>query len=113
MIYTGNIIEYPYKGAFYEEVEDMSLPLTERESRLLPVFETECDILENAKTETPALISSFSVYFPFDISETLPIRRGMMFKGDMCGQEVAGTVLNVVVSQLGGVVAYVKDYSVE
>lgn len=77
------------------------------------VFETDCDVQETSKAANPVLVATFSVFFPFDMSKSVPVVRGMGFEASVCGQTVRGEVLNVVPSTLGGVVAYVKDYEAE
>lgn len=116
MAYTKrmSVKEYPYCGTFSHIVEDTTLPLDQREQAEVEVYATECDIQEVSKAMNPALIATFSVFFPYDIhSSDCPVQRGMQFKGNMCGIEVKGIVTNVVASQLNGIVAYVKDYEVD
>ena len=106
---------FPYTGRFYKHVEpDYSLPLDERdEDEDELVLETECDIQEVSKAANPVLIATFSVFFPWDVSVDLPLVRGMRFVGMMNSIQVEGMITNVVVSQLDGVVVYVKDYYAE
>lgn len=105
------VVDYPYFGQFFEKAEpDYSKPLDEREYLDRPVYETICDIQEVSKAANPVLIATFSVFMPFDETKEVPIRRGMRFSGSMGGIDVSGMVTNVVLSQLGGIVAYVKDY---
>lgn len=113
MGYVGSIQRYPYHGVFSKETSDVSVPLTERKLELVPVFETECDIQEVSKANNPLLIGTFAIFFPFDVSGSIPVFRGMHFSSEMCGQTISGEVVNVVPSQLNGVVAYVKDYEAE
>lgn len=107
------MVRYPYRGTFYRETQDVSAPLTERETGRTAVFETDCDIQETSKANNPLLIGTFSIFFPLDVSGGVPVFRGMWFSADVCGQTVSGEVVNVVPSQLDGVVAYVKDYEAE
>lgn len=107
------VTDYPYKGAFYSMEEDLSLPLDEREVVDTLVYETVCDIQEVSKAANPILIATFSVFFPHDVTKPIPIRRGMKFVGDMNGMSIEGMITNVVLSQIGGIVAYVKDYYAE
>lgn len=114
MAYTkrSRVVDYPYSGQFFEMTEpDYTKPLDERsvDGEQL-VYETVCDIQEVSKAANPVLIATFSVFMPFDPSGTVPIRRGMRFSGSMGGVDVSGLVTNVVLSQVGGLVAYVKDY---
>lgn len=113
MILRRNITDYPYEGTFYTTETDVDVPLTEREAVQIPVLQTRCDIQEVSKAANPAFIATFSVFFPFNVEQRLLVRRGMGFRGNMCGMIVEGQVTNVVVSQLGGCVAYVKDYEVD
>lgn len=109
----GEERDYPYYGRFFTTESDMDAPLLEREEKEVTVYETACDIQEVSKAANPALIATFSIFFPFDIENELPVRRGMGFSGDMNGMEVRGQVTNVVLSQLNGCVAYVKDYDID
>ena len=107
----GSVIDDPYCGAFYTQAEeDLSKPLDERDIESVLVWKTCCDIQEVSKAANPVLIATFSVYMPFDPSKPIPIQRGMEFRGKMGTIDVSGMVTNVVLSQVGGLVAYVKDY---
>lgn len=109
-----HVIDYPYYGYFYQrDPEDTSKPLDQREQTETLVFETECDIQEVSKAANPVLIATFSVFFPFDSEDDIPIRRGMKFQGSMKGIDISGMVTNVVYSQLKGVVCYCKDYDAD
>lgn len=112
MYYRRNEVkDYPYYGYFYDMAQqDLRVPLDQRSIDEALVYESECDIQEVSKANNPVLIATFSVYLPFDVNKTIPIRRGMAFKGDMNGIDVSGEITNVVLSQLGGLVVYVKDY---
>ena len=105
------VIDYPYFGQFFEKAEpDYTIPLDQREYGDVLVYETVCDIQEVSKAANPVLIATFSVFMPFDPEKEVPLHRGMSFKGSMGGVDVSGMVTNVVLSQVGGIVAYVKDY---
>ncbi|MBO7684819.1 MAG: hypothetical protein J6Y20_04630 [Lachnospiraceae bacterium] len=105
------VVDYPYFGQFFEKAEpDLTVPLDQREIVERLVWETKCDIQEVSKAANPVLIATFSVFMPFDPNEDIPIRRGMSFSGKMGNIDVSGMVTNVVLSQVGGLVAYVKDY---
>lgn len=105
------IEEYPYFGRFYNLSDpDYSVPLDQREACEELVYETECDIQEVSKANNPVLIATFSVFMPFDVGGSVKIRRGMRFESDMNGVIINGEITNVVVSRIGGIVAYVKDY---
>lgn len=107
-------IDFPYAGSFYKMLPpDLTLPLDQRECREELVWETPCDIQEVSKAANPVLIASFSIFMPFDRDEQIPIRRGMSFRSNINGIDIAGMVTNVVLSQLGGLVAYVKDYDAD
>ena len=108
------IKDYPYYGYFYEKCKpDLSLPLDQREQQERLVYESECDIQEVSKKQNPVLIATFSVFMPYNSDENIPIQRGMRFQGSMKGIDVSGEIINVVYSQLGGIVAYVKDYDTD
>lgn len=105
------VVDYPYFGQFFEKAEpDLSKPLDERTIEDVLVYETKCDIQEVSKANNPVLIATFSVFMPFDHTKEVPIRRGLKFEGSMGGIDVSGEVTNVVLSQVDGIVAYVKDY---
>lgn len=104
---------YPNRGRFFRVEQDYSKPLMERTPEEITVLETECDIQEVSKAANPVLIATFSIFFPFDIESEMPVNRGMGFEGEMNGLTIRGQVTNVVVSQLGGAVAYVKDYDTD
>ena len=107
-----NISPYPFKGTFYTKGTSMGgddlfdEPTTE-ETILL---EIDCDITETSRAfAAGAITASYDVYFPFDfVSGTLNINRGVMFKADMNGVEIIGTVISIGTSQLGGVHVYIK-----
>lgn len=108
------VIDYPYMGRFYRMGQpDLSVPLDERECEEELVWETVCDIQEVSKAANPVLIATFSIFMPFDLDAEIPIRRGMSFRSNTNGIDIAGMVTNVVLSQLGGLVAYVKDYDAD
>lgn len=105
------VIDYPYCGAFYrQKAEDLSKPLDQRDIDSELVWKTCCDIQEVSKAANPLLIATFSIFMPFDPNDEIPIERGMEFRGKMGNIEINGMVTNVVLSQVGGLVAYVKDY---
>lgn len=113
MAYKGitSVRDYPYTGAFYDQAaEDLTVPLDQRDIEGTLVWETVCDIQEVSKAANPVLIATFSVFMPFNPCCEIPIRRGMEFRGKMGNIDVSGMVTNVVLSQIGGLVAYVKDY---
>lgn len=110
----SRVVDYPYRGAFYEQKEpDLTVPLDQRDIESVLVWETVCDIQEVSKAANPVLIATFSVFMPFCPKCDIPIRRGMEFRGRMGNIDVSGMVTNVVLSQVGGLVAYVKDYDAD
>ena len=110
----SRVVDYPYKGQFYEMAEqDLSLPLDQRDIEGALVWETVCDIQEVSKAANPVLIATFSVFMPFNPCCEIPIHRGMEFRGKMGNIDVSGMVTNVILSQVGGLVAYVKDYDAD
>lgn len=103
--------DFPYCGAFYrQKAEDLTVPLDQRDIESELVWRTCCDIQEVSKAANPALIATFSVFMPFNPEDPIPIQRGMEFRGSMGNIDVSGMVTNVILSQVGGLVAYVKDY---
>lgn len=108
-----DIIEFPYKGAFYDVTVDEDLPLDQQVDMEVCVFETICDIQKTAKLGNGGLLgASYTVYFPLELNEEatgsidkykdVKIRRGMTFRGEAYGYTYEGTVEIVRVSQLGG-----------
>jgi hypothetical protein len=109
-----SIKDYPYIGRFYKvDAPDTTVPLDQRTETETLVFESECDIQEVSKANNPVLIATFAVYLPYESDEPILLRRGMRFEGDMKGIDVSGEITNVVYSQLGGIVVYVKDYDAD
>ena len=104
-------MDYPYFGQFFEKGKpDLTKPLDQRDVTDVLVYETKCDIQEVSKAANPVLIATFSIFMPFDARNDVPIKRGLKFCGSMGGVDVTGLVTNVVLSQVDGLVAYVKDY---
>lgn len=105
--------EYPFNGSFYTYGVDESKPLEEQHDEEILVLETECDIQEVTNSDSGGNITaSFEVFFPFDKSEGIAIKRGMIFKGNMYGLDVNGEVVGVFPTQLGGCTCYIKDRDV-
>jgi hypothetical protein len=111
--------EYPFRGAFYEQSVDTSLPLNEQTSVDTLILETKCDIQRTSKLNNAGLLAaSYTVYWPLEVNPfsvdstdrfmPIQIRRGMIFKGTMYGYSVEGTVEIVRPSQLGGCSCDVK-----
>jgi hypothetical protein len=116
------LVEYPYKGAFYTVTIDTSLPLIDQVEEEVLVFETVCDIQRTAKLHNGNLLgANYTVYFPLEknpdatgtIDAFMPIkiRRGMIFKGEFYGYEVSGQVEIIRPSQLGGCSCDIKIIS--
>ena len=57
--------------------------------------------------------ATFGIYFPINKEEDIKIRRGDSFQGSIYGMLVEGEVTGVFPSQLGGCVAYVKEFDAE
>lgn len=104
--------KYPFKGHFYTYETPEDVPLDERLPQKKVVFETECDIQENARLHNGTLLGAdYTVYFPLELnpdatgSEDMygPIKviRGMRFSGTAYGYTVEGEVEIVRPSQLG------------
>lgn len=107
------LVEYPFKGAFYEYGVDDSKPLDEQVEEETLVLERECDIIHASQSDSGNLKSFFKVYLPFDKdNETVRIKSGMTFKGNAYGLVVNGTVFSVAPSQLGGIECYIEDLDV-
>lgn len=103
------IQEYPFTGSFYRQSEvDSAVPLNERESDDELVFVTSCDIQEASHTMSRDFIeASYAIYFPFD--GIVLVKRGDLFRGEMYGMDIIGTVIGVFPSQLGGCKVYIKS----
>lgn len=108
------LVEYPFRGAFYEYGVDDSKPLDEQIEEEVLVLERECDIIHASQSDSGGNLKSFfKVYLPFDKdADTVKIKRGMIFKGEAYGLVVNGTVFSVAPSQLGGIECYVEDLDV-
>lgn len=105
--------EYPFEGAFYSYSEDENAPLEEQVEAETLVLPTKCDIQAAEKSDVNGNITqSFNVYFPFDKSIGVLVKRGMIFKGSIYGMSVNGRVMNVSPSQLGGCSCSIKDLDV-
>lgn len=95
----NGIIEYPHKGKFYKIGFDDSKPLDEQTEEEIEIFSTIIDMSDGTSLNT----DTFSIYFPFDYKkETILIKEGDLFKGDIYGMEERGRVIGVYPSQLGG-----------
>jgi len=107
------IQEYPFTGSFYRQTDgDVSVPLNERESSEELVLTTVCDIQEASHSMSRDFIeASYAVYFPFD--GIVLVRRSDLFRGEMYGMDIIGTVIGVFPSQLGGCKVYIKSLEEE
>lgn len=113
MIDRTLIEEYPFDGEFYEMTVDTSLPPSQRVETEVVLLSTECDIQEAQKGESDgATNAKFNVYYPFDKTKGVNIRRGVSFRGSMYGVKVEGKVIGLFPSQLGGCGCYIGDTSV-
>lgn len=112
MVVDNNPIEeYPFDGVFYDSFIDESKPLDEREEEEVIILETKCDIQEaNAKVAGGLINATFNVYFPFDKSVGVPVRKGHSFRGNFYGVSVNGRVIGVFPTQIGGCECYITDY---
>jgi predicted amino acid-binding ACT domain protein len=102
----NSIQEYPYTGEFYvnEETisEDGDLLSEETTTTERVILSTECDIQEASKVYTQGtLTADYNVFFPLDANGTTAVRKGMLFRGEMQGINVNGTVLGIFPSSLG------------
>lgn len=113
MIDRTLIEEYPFDGEFYEMTVDASLPPSQQVETEVVLLSTKCDIQEAQKTENDGATSAkFNVYYPFDKTKGVNIRRGVSFRGSMYGVRVEGKVIGVFPTQLGGCGCYIGDMSV-
>lgn len=109
-IEINRIQEYPFDGVFYHIGIDESKPLDEQVEEEIIDLETKCDIQESSKKDTSGAINaSFNIYFPFDTTVGINIKRGYLFRGSMYGMEVNGTIIGLFPTQMGGCVAYITD----
>lgn len=75
------------------------------------VLETPCDIQAANALFSGQITRGYRIYFPFDPrTATLPadLKPGILFRGEMHGLTVAGTVLDPVASMLGGCVVEIR-----
>lgn len=102
------IVEYPYSGKFYRTTVDKSGGLKQSSETKSLVLETECDIQE-AHSAT-FVSTTYAIYFPLTSNAECLVRVGDTFEGSMNGLSVNGVVAGVYPSQLGGCLAYLKDF---
>lgn len=102
--------EYPFHGVFYTFGIDESLPADQQEEKEIIILETECDIQGAQKEDSGVISNAYNVYFPFDKSVGVNIRKGINFKADMYGISInKAVVVDVIPNQLGGCEVYVKE----
>lgn len=111
---TNVLNDYPFYGKFYEIFIDKTKPLNQQKAEKRVIFETKCDIQESSHSWSNNFIwAKYAIYFPFDVSsDTVKIKLGDYFEGDIYGLIVNGKVVGVFPSQLGGVTAYIQDTDV-
>lgn len=111
MILDRNILqEYPFDGVFYFMGEDESKPLDQRVEEEIIVLETKCDIQGAQKEDSGIISNSYNVYFPFDKSKGINIKKDMLFRGSMYGYSIKGAkVIDIIPTQLGGCAVYIRD----
>lgn len=108
IIDSTELKEYPFFGEFWEMRVDTSLPPSQREEVKVVLLSTECDIQESQKTDIDGATQvKYNVYFPFDIKEGIPVKRGISFSGMMYGMQVEGKVIGLFPTQLGGCTCYI------
>lgn len=115
MYRDNNILNnYPFKGIFYEVFIDKTKPLNEQKAERRVLFETICDIQESSHSWSNNFIwAKYVIYYPFDVDkDTIRVKLGDLFEGDIYGLTVNGKVVGVFPSQLGGVTVYVQDIDV-
>lgn len=107
-----HIVKYPFHGAFYTFETPDDVPLDERESKEVLIFETPCDIQKRAGIRQGThLAAEYTVYFPLVVNPNsvddsdkygpVLVRRGHKFRGNGYGYSYEGTVNMVRLSQLG------------
>lgn len=102
--------EYPFEGDFYRTKSSGS-GLLDRDQEDVILLHTKCDIQESSRSNVHGFANAtFGVYFPIDKVTDIEIKRGDSFRGSVYGMKVAGEVTGVFPSQLGGCVAYVKEF---
>lgn len=106
----NDLQEYPFEGEFYTTEIDTDAPLDEQTEREVPILTTCCDITEASHARVNGFIKAmYSVFVPFcKKCQTVTVNRGDLFRADVYGVLVKGTVEGVFPSQLGGYVCYVQ-----
>lgn len=102
--------EYAYEGEFYR-IEKTGNSLLDRGNEEIIILRTKCDIQESSRSNVHGFANAtFGIYFPIDKGKEVKIKRGDAFRGSIYGMKVAGEVTAVFPSQLGGCVAYIKEF---
>ena len=103
--------EYPYEGEFYRLEFPSGGSLIDREPKRVVVLQTKCDIQESSRSNVHGFANAtFGIYFPIDKEQDIEIKRGDSFRGSIYGMKVEGEVTGIFPSQLGGCVAYIKEF---
>lgn len=78
------------------------------------VFETKCDIQETDKMMATDTAGSYlDIFFPFELSEGVPVRIGHRFRSNDWFRPVDGRVYAVVPSPMGGCKARIKEVGID
>lgn len=86
--------EYPFEGDFIGYDEDSANDVV--------ILKTKCDIQQVSYTDNQGLLkSAYKIFFPFDESVGVNIKRGNTFKGKLYGLEINGTINEPYPTQLG------------
>ena len=102
--------EFPYEGEFYR-TEVTGEGLLDREENEVVILHTICDIQESSRSNVHGFANAtFGIYFPIDKEQDIEIKRGDSFRGSIYGMKVEGEVTGIFPSQLGGCVAYIKEF---
>ena len=84
--------EYPFDGVFYTYGIDGSKPADQQ------------------KEDSGVISNAYNVYFPFDKSVGISIKKGHKFRSKMYGFSITDAiVIDIIPTQLGGCAVYVKD----
>lgn len=107
----NEIEEYPFNGTFYtteQTASDDGDPFNETTSEVV-LLDTVCDIQEASKNMSgDAIISYYNIYYPFDKTSGINVKRGTKFRSVAYGITIEGTVVGIYPSQLGGCSVYIK-----
>lgn len=104
--------EYAYEGEFYRIEREAGEGLLDRNDKEVIVLHTKCDIQESSRSNVHGFANAtFGIYFPIDKEQDVEVKRGDSFRGSIYGMSIEGEVTGVFPSQLGGCVAYVKEFA--